>query len=440
MLKNDRIRTTKGGIGVNNTILEYLLKNNPDDVLSKSGVKIRKFISPIFRKVMMLFTSGKLVIVRKGVVPKDKNIIYAATHGFHDDIIFSMKTANRHTYLLYGSLMDFFKSFHGLGLWVNGVTLVDRKNKQSRNAAPLKMARVSEYGTNNIMFPEGTWNKTEAKPVQKLYPGIYDVAEKTGDLVVPIATVLDGDICYSIEGNAYDITYIDEKLSLEIVKQQLLKITKSKDLFIYNFNNEFFIRSILEDLLNTLYGDKSIIKKYQENTFYYSKLKEINKILGDTQIESLNNNLRIELIDIISETLNFVIEQIEIIEKKYSVDEESIYGNIINRSKKILKSASKQKKLSAVNELRDRMSSLAWELYKTAKRSDFESDYWKNYVNNLIKTTNGLYDHEIEDVAEYKDVFDEKSEDVFKFLNDITLTKKNAPILVSVKSKKSYHF
>lgn len=424
---------------MNNTILKYLLKTDPDEVLSKNGVKIRKFISPLFRKIMMLFTSGKLVIVRKGIVPKQQNIIYAATHGFHDDIIFSMKTANRHVYLLYGSLLDFFKSFHGLGLWVNGVTLVDRKNKQSRNAVVEKMAKVSEYGTNNIMFPEGTWNKTESKPVQKLYPGIFDVAEKTGDLVVPIATVLDGDICYSIEGDAYDITNIDEKMSLEIIKQQIIKIEKSRDLFIYNVNDEFSIREILSDLLKLLSGEQINVQGYI-NTIYFEKFDQMNNMLKNKQLISLDLDGRLKLIDIISEVLVTVLNEISKIEEFYSIEENSIYSSILSRSKEIIKSASRQKKLTAVSDLRDKMSTLAWELYKNGNRKDFYPGYWENYVKGLIETTNGLYDYSIEDVAEYKDIDDVTLKEVYSILDNVKLTKQNAQVLIASKKQKSYHF
>ena len=177
------------------SLLKYLLKDNPDEVLSKLGFKIRKAINPLFRQIMMLFTNRNLEIKGRTQVPKNKKIIYAATHGFHDDIIYSMKTANDHAYLLYGSLLDFFGSFHGVGLWANGVVLVDRKSKTSRKASVEKMVKAQELGANIIMFPEGTWNKTESLLVQKLYPGIYEVAKRTGALVVPIATI---ELCRNI--------------------------------------------------------------------------------------------------------------------------------------------------------------------------------------------------------------------------------------------------
>lgn len=429
----DSIREKRGEV-MDNKALEYLLKNNPDDVLSKNGIKIRKIISPLFRKLMMLFTKGNLEIVRKGIVPKDKSIIYAGTHGFHDDIIFSMKTADRHAYLLYGSLLDFFKSFHGFGLWVNGVIIVDRKDKQSRKSSVEKMKKVIELGTNIIMFPEGTWNKNESIPVQKLYPGIYDVAKETGALVVPIATVMYGNDCYSIQGDAYDITNIDDIMSLEILKLQLNKIIKVRDLLIYSNNNENYIKNLLEKLLVILSNNEVDCKIIDEIKSYYpSYFNLFMNIIEINNIESLNNKSRIELIDNISLILSSIILEVDRIMDECQVDKDSINGSILLRSKNLLKTASQQKKLTAVSYLRDKMCTLKWDLYKNGDRNEFYPDYWKDYVEELIKTTNGLYDHDIEDIAEYKDPDEISKEDVFSILNNVQITKENAKVLAYIK-------
>lgn len=213
---------------MSNKLLQYLLSNNPDDVLSKKGIKVRRFFNPLFRKVMMLSTSGKLIVKQKADIPDDKRIIYACTHGFRDDIIFSMKTIDKHVYLLYGSLLDFYESSHGYGLWANGVIIVDRKDKDSRKASINKMKRAIELGADIIMFPEGTWNKNQNMAVQKLYPGIYDVAKDTNALIAPVATVLNGDKCYSMMGDAFDITDLSIESYLEILKLQIKKNKKSK--------------------------------------------------------------------------------------------------------------------------------------------------------------------------------------------------------------------
>lgn len=97
---------------MNNKFLKYLLNDNPNKAVSKYGLMIRKFISPLYRNIMILFTKGKLVKDKSedGEVKEDK-VIYACTHSFHDDIVFSMKLADKHTYLLYGNLKDFYEHF-----------------------------------------------------------------------------------------------------------------------------------------------------------------------------------------------------------------------------------------------------------------------------------------------------------------------------------------
>ena len=388
-----------------NSILNYLLDNNPNKTISKNGIKIRKIINPLFRQVMMLFTNGKLKIVRKGIVPKNQKIIFAGTHGFHDDIIFTMKIANKHSYLLYGSLMDFYNSFHGLGLWVNGVILVDRKEKESRKSCIDKMVQVLNYDTNIVMFPEGTWNKNESLPVQKLYPGIYDVAEKTGALVVPIATVLDGNICYALEGDAYDITDINYEMAKEILQKQIKKINKSIDLFVYN--------NILENEL-----------KYELEFLLENISNKIN------QCNDKDNVL--DLINFISNELKLILQKLNSLKK--ITDKDSINYSILNRVSKLLKTSIDQKKLTAVDYLRDKMASLKWQVYKKHD-GNFEENYWKKYIEELIKSTKGLYDYEIENVAEYKDPDEISENQVFEVLDKVQITKDNAKILSLTKNK-----
>ena len=388
-----------------NSILNYLLDNNPNKTISKNGIKIRKIINPLFRQVMMLFTKGKLKIVRKGIVPKNQKIIFAGTHGFHDDIIFTMKIANKHSYLLYGSLMDFYNSFHGLGLWVNGVILVDRKEKESRKSCIDKMVQVLNYDTNIVMFPEGTWNKNESLPVQKLYPGIYDVAEKTGALVVPIATVLDGNICYALEGDAYDIKDINYYMAKEILQKQIKKINKSIDLFVYN--------NILENEL-----------KYELEFLLENISNKIN------QCNDKDNVL--DLINFISNELKLILQKLNSLKK--IMDKDSINYSILNRVSKLLKTSIDQKKLTAVDYLRDKMASLKWQVYKKHD-GNFEENYWKKYIEELIKSTKGLYDYEIEYVAEYKDPDEISENQVFEVLDKVQITKDNAKILSLTRNK-----
>lgn len=188
-----------------NWYFEYLKQNEPEKVLSKTGVVLRRWINPIIRTVAPLTCKYKLEFVKKTKLPKGRPLIFAPTHGFKDDVLCSVASVPKNAYILFGSLPQFFHTFDGITSWLNGVVMVDRTDKESRKAAKEKMLHAIHLGANLIIFPEGVWNKTENLLVQKLFPGIYDVAKETGALVVPLATVLENDKVYSSMGEPFDI-------------------------------------------------------------------------------------------------------------------------------------------------------------------------------------------------------------------------------------------
>lgn len=387
-----------------NKCFEYLLSNDPDDVISKSGILVRKAINPIYRKVIPFSTKNELIIERKEDVPKDKKIIYSATHGFRDDIVLTLKTIDAPVYLLYGSLLDFYYSIDGLALWLNGTIIVDRKDKKSRAAAILKMERALELGSNLLIYPEGVWNKEQSLIVQKLYTGIYDVAEKEEALVVPIATIQEGNKCYSIQGSAYDITNFTKDDCDDIKRLMHKNLIKCIDLIVYN----------------TKRGD--VLK--QKLNYVLEKLKTVNV---EQDISSI-----IKMLDTISILENEIVKTLR--------KEDDIELSIRN----LLVQARDAKKIIAVQNLRDKMATLKWELYEEHRRttresfSDFDPifTYWDNYLEELIKTANGLYDYEIEDTAEYRDRNEISDIEVFRVLDNVEVTKQNALVLSKTRNKR----
>lgn len=387
-----------------NKCFEYLLSNDPDDVISKSGILVRKAINPIYRKVIPFSTKNELIVERKEDVPKDKKIIYSATHGFRDDIVLTLKTIDAPVYLLYGSLLDFYYSIDGLALWLNGTIIVDRKDKKSRAAAILKMERALELGSNLLIYPEGVWNKEQSLIVQKLYTGIYDVAEKEEALVVPIATIQEGNKCYSIQGSAYDITNFTKDDCDDIKRLMHKNLIKCIDLIVYN----------------TKRGD--VLK--QKLNYVLEKLKTVNV---EQDISSI-----IKMLDTISILENEIVKTLR--------KEDDIELSIRN----LLVQARDAKKIIAVQNLRDKMATLKWELYEEHRRttresfSDFDPifTYWDNYLEELIKTANGLYDYEIEDTAEYRDRNEISDIEVFGVLDNVEVTKQNALVLSKTRNKR----
>ena len=199
-----------------NKFLKYLLKNEPKKVMSKSGYKFRKFISPPVRNLLAPATSpNKYHIEGNCNLPNDRPLIFACTHQVKDDIALALASAGRHTYLLFASLPDFFGTLDGPALWLNGVILVDRKVKESRSAALPKMKYAIDMGADILMYPEGTLNKTENLVVQKLFPGIYYLAKDTNALIVPMAIIQEGKDVYSKVCEPFDICKYEKQEGLD---------------------------------------------------------------------------------------------------------------------------------------------------------------------------------------------------------------------------------
>lgn len=143
-----------------NRFLEYLKQTEPKRVISKSGIRIRKILNLVIRAVAPLTCKYKRVIVKSYKVHKGKPIIFAPTHGFKDDVLMTVSSIPANGYILFGSLPQFYNTFDGITAWLNGALIVDRTDKESRNAAKLKMRYAIEHGANLIVFPEGVWNKS----------------------------------------------------------------------------------------------------------------------------------------------------------------------------------------------------------------------------------------------------------------------------------------
>lgn len=204
-----------------NKFLERLLDEDPKKTISKSGIRVRKIISPILRRIVPLITpNSKLVVLRRAKMP-NKPVIFAATHGFREDAEHTVVMAGRQAYVLNGSLSQVFKSFDGITNWIVGMILVDRADKKSRVAAKNKMIYALKSGASIIMFPEGTWNKSPNELISGLFPGIYDVAKESGALVAPIATFRCGKKSYGILEEAFDITQYEQKEGLRILRDKM---------------------------------------------------------------------------------------------------------------------------------------------------------------------------------------------------------------------------
>lgn len=274
-----------------NKFLEYLLENEPEKVISKKGLIIRKILSPIIRNYVAPLSSKNKYNIDKNVnLPKDRPLIFAATHGLKDDIGIGISSTGRHTYLLFASLPDFYGTIDGPALWLNGVLLLDRKDKKSRRAAKDKMEYAISLGADILMYPEGTLNKTENLIVQKLFPGIYDVAKSCNALVVPVAIIQEGKDVYSKVCDAVDICKYERNEGLTVLRDLMatakyeLMEKHSKISRTEIENAEEYWNAFLDDLVNQMlpfydYEIENSSQYIDKNEVAYSQAFEhLNKI------------------------------------------------------------------------------------------------------------------------------------------------------------------
>lgn len=234
-------------------------------------------------------SKNKYHIDKNKNLPKNRPLIFAPTHGLKDDIGMGMACTGRHTYLLFASLPYFFGTIDGLALWLNGVMLLDRKIKESRQAAKAKMKYAISLGADILMYPEGTWNKTENLLVQKLFPGIYDVAKSCNALVVPVAIIQEGKDVYSKVCDAVDICQYERQDGLTVLRD-LMATAKYELMEKYSKisrvdigNAEEYWNKFLNDLVNP------VLPFYDYEIENSSQFIDKNEITYSQAFEHLNH-------------------------------------------------------------------------------------------------------------------------------------------------------
>ena len=105
-------------------LMRPLLSCNPDRMISKASVRIRKILHPVLMKLLPLFMEYKQVFESKNALLgidspdtplelTDEPLIWCPNHGFKDDVAASIGAA-RHAYILFGSFPVFFNTFDGV--------------------------------------------------------------------------------------------------------------------------------------------------------------------------------------------------------------------------------------------------------------------------------------------------------------------------------------
>ena len=172
--------------------------------ISKSGIKMRQIIHKPLISIFSKTLKYPIKLLRDDFKVNGKPTIYVANHVFYEDVAVILCCLRETAYLLLGreGVDNTPKLSERLGLYFNGIVIVDRSSKKSREKAFRNMEKILMNQGNLLLFPEGAWNFHPALLVQKLNWGGIRLAEKTGANIVPIAVdEVNGEYCVIIGGN-----------------------------------------------------------------------------------------------------------------------------------------------------------------------------------------------------------------------------------------------
>lgn len=186
---------------------------NIDNFTSDVGMKVRKKLNPIFRKLLKIINEEEIIIENYPELNDDEAYIFVSLHNFVNDSVANLATIDRNAYLLFGTTDQLETNPITYAAWANGFIYVDRDNEKNRRESIAKMERVLNNGNSVLIFPEGGFNNTENLLCQKLFASPYLLAKSTGKKVVPIAPLYEygSDKIYMNVGEPIDLAKYDDK-------------------------------------------------------------------------------------------------------------------------------------------------------------------------------------------------------------------------------------
>lgn len=222
--------------------LSYLLTADAETAVTPEGIERRRKINSIIKALGPHFLNNPQIFENRNflknpsypephpdskiTVPPEP-VIWASNHGFKDDILASVLAAQRHAYILFGSLPHFYNTFDGITAWLNGIVMVNRKVPASKKASIVKAVRAINYGVDLIIFPEGGWNKSPNALLIDLWPGIYRIAHETGAKVMPVVHYLRNNIAsksnpiHTVIDDPIRIDDLSERAALDHIRDVL---------------------------------------------------------------------------------------------------------------------------------------------------------------------------------------------------------------------------
>lgn len=281
--------------------LDYMLDNDPEAAISAKGIERRRKINIVFKMFGSRFLANPQIFenrnflrnpgldnipVDSGIILPSKPVIWVSNHGFKDDGLATILAAQRHAYILFGSLPQFYNTFDGIIAWLNGIVMFNRKVASSRHASVAKAVRAIQLGADLVAFPEGVWNKSPNALLIDLWPGVYRIACETGAKIVPITHYIHdisnkekGKLIHTVIDDPVRIDDLSEKAALDYIRDILATWfylmmenygkTTRRELLGQSSTTEIWERKLTDSINTAARYDKEI----ELNAGYYPKWK-----------------------------------------------------------------------------------------------------------------------------------------------------------------------
>ena len=163
-----------------------------------------------------------------GICLPEEAVIYVSNHGFMDDVMTSVLTAKRHAFFITNALPEMCNSVDGILSWMNGVILSNHRVRHTKRSVIPKAVELLRLGTDVVVFPEGTWNKSPNLLVLDLWPGVYRMAVESKAMIVPIVHYIDdatsrnrSTVIHTVLDEPFRIDHLSEKEALMLIRDKL---------------------------------------------------------------------------------------------------------------------------------------------------------------------------------------------------------------------------
>ena len=138
-------------------------------------------------RLLIVISGVKVIVLGEENVPKDRSVVYIATHRSYFDILLTYVRVPRLTGYIAKKEMSSWPVF---SIWMKNLNclFLDRENIREGVKTILAAVEKVKNGISICIFPEGTRNKIN-DTFLPFHDGSFKIAEKSGAPVVPITIV-----------------------------------------------------------------------------------------------------------------------------------------------------------------------------------------------------------------------------------------------------------